>query len=100
MAFGWKRLIPISLAWIVAVATIRALTLDGGIDRQQLLILIGILAAVFLVMFLIPERKAEPEEEGAAPGAVPPSGAFPVPPMPTGGAVRGAAAPLTFREEN
>ena len=28
MAFGWKRLIPISLLWIVAVATIRAVTLE------------------------------------------------------------------------
>ena len=38
MAFGWKWLIPISLVWIVAVATIRAITLDGGIDRQHLLV--------------------------------------------------------------
>ena len=42
MAFGWKRLIPISLVWIVAVATIRAVSLDGGIDRQYLLIGIGV----------------------------------------------------------
>ena len=32
MHFGWKRLIPISLLWIVAVATIRSVRLDGGID--------------------------------------------------------------------
>ena len=30
MAFGWKVLIPISLVWIVAVATIRAVTLEGA----------------------------------------------------------------------
>ncbi|RYP84289.1 NADH-quinone oxidoreductase subunit NuoH [Nocardioides guangzhouensis] len=99
MAFGWKRLIPISLLWIVAVATIRAVTLDGGVDRQQLLVIIGIMAAIFLVMFLIPERKSEEDEEPAVAGA-PSSGGFPVPPMPAGGPVRGAAAPLTFREEN
>ena len=34
MALGWKFLIPISLGWIVAVATIRAISLDGGLDRQ------------------------------------------------------------------
>ena len=34
MALGWKWLIPISLGWIVAVATIRAISLDGGIDRR------------------------------------------------------------------
>ena len=99
MAFGWKRLIPISLLWIVAVATIRAVTLDGGVDRQQLLVIIGIMAAIFLVMFFIPERKSEEDEEQAVAGA-PSSGGFPVPPMPAGGPVRGAAAPLTFREEN
>jgi NADH-quinone oxidoreductase subunit H len=37
-----------------------------------------------------PEPSAQPEGEGAY------AGGFPVPPMPTGGAVRGAAAPLTF----
>ena len=42
MAFGWKRLIPISLVWIVAVATIRTVSLEGGIDRQYLLIGIGV----------------------------------------------------------
>src|SRR4051812_28300420 len=31
MAFGWKRLIPLSLLWIVAVSTIRAISLEGGI---------------------------------------------------------------------
>ena len=32
MAFGWKQLIPISLVWIIAVGTIRAISLEGG-DR-------------------------------------------------------------------
>ena len=99
MAFGWKRLIPVSLVWIVAVATIRALTLNGGIDRQQLMIVIGVMAVVFLILFMIPEgRRAEDEADLAEPAA--PAGGYPVPPMPAGGPVRGAAAPLTFREEN
>ena len=35
MKFGWKVLIPISLVWIVAVATIRGRSRSsGGIDRQ------------------------------------------------------------------
>ena len=100
MAFGWKRLIPISLLWIVAVATVRAITLDGGLDRRQLLIGIGVLAAVFLVLFLIPEGKGKGQvaEEQDQP-VEPPAGGYPVPPMPAGGAVRGAAEPLVFREE-
>ena len=94
MAFGWKRLIPVSLVWIVAVATIRAVSLDGGIDRQYLLIGIGVVAVLFLVMFFVGDR-AEQEEETEA--VWPGTGGFPVPPMPAGGAVRGAAQPLTFR---
>ena len=61
MAFGWKRLIPISLLWIVAVATIRSISLDGGVDRQYLLIGIGVLAVLFLVHVL--RRRAEEDEE-------------------------------------
>lgn len=92
MAFGWKRLIPVSLVWIVAVATIRAISLDGGIDRQYLLIGIGVLAVLFLALFFF---GSDTEEETPAPVAAT-AGGFPVPPMPAGGPVRGAAAPLTF----
>ena len=61
MAFGWKRLIPISLVWIVAVATIRSISLEGGLDRQYLLIGIGVLAVLFLALFFIGEQEEEPE---------------------------------------
>ncbi|MFD1947573.1 NADH-quinone oxidoreductase subunit NuoH [Nocardioides aestuarii] len=95
MAFGWKRLIPISLVWIIAVATVRALSQSGGLDRQYLLVGAGVIAGLFLVLFFVGE---EGQPEAAATGASDDafSGGFPVPPMPAGGAVRGAAAPLTF----
>ncbi|HEY0949353.1 NADH-quinone oxidoreductase subunit NuoH [Nocardioides sp.] len=96
MAFGWKRLIPISLVWIIAVATIRAISLDGGIDRRYLLIGIGVLAAIFLVLFFIGGTEEEP---AAAPQFATGSG-FPVPPMPAGGPVRGAAGPLVFEDRS
>lgn len=103
MAFGWKRLIPISLAWIIAVATIRVLTLDGGIDRDYLLGAAGVLLVLFLVLFFVGEGGGEGGgEEAEEPVRREPADAFaggyPVPPMPAGGAVRGAAAPLTFAE--
>jgi NADH-quinone oxidoreductase subunit H len=99
MAFGWKRLIPISLVWIVAVATMRWVNDSAGLSRNQLLIGLGALVAVFLVLAFVGDSQeqefAEGEEaEGAVPDAF--AGGFPVPPMPDGGAVRGAAAPLTF----
>jgi NADH-quinone oxidoreductase subunit H len=95
MAFGWKRLIPFSLLWIVAVATIRTASLDGGIDRKYLLIGLGVAVVLFLAVFFIGDQSAvdEQERETTPQGY---DGGFPVPPMPSGGAVRGAAATLTF----
>jgi NADH-quinone oxidoreductase subunit H len=95
MAFGWKRLIPVSLLWIVLVAAIRTASLDGGIDRKYLLIGLGIAVVLFLGVFFFGEQQAEEEtEQEAQPQGY--AGGFPVPAMPTGGAVRGAAAGLTF----
>jgi NADH-quinone oxidoreductase subunit H len=101
MAFGWKRLIPIALVWIIAVATMRAARNEGVFDDglnqspQFWLIAGGVVLAILLVTFLVPEKKDEPVSSAAVPRA----GGYPVPPMPTGGAVRGAAAPLTFRSD-
>jgi NADH-quinone oxidoreductase subunit H len=95
MAFGWKRLIPISLVWIVAVATVRALSQNGGLDRQYLLIGAGVIAGLFLVLFFFGEDD-QPEAAATGTSGDAFTGGFPVPPMPAGGAVRGAAAPLTF----
>jgi NADH-quinone oxidoreductase subunit H len=95
MAFGWKRLIPFSLLWIVAVGTIRAISLDGGVDRKYLLIGLGVAVVLFLAVFFVGDQSAAQEDEGVQ---VPQgyAGGFPVPPMPAGGAVRGPAASLTF----
>jgi NADH-quinone oxidoreductase subunit H len=101
MAFGWKRLIPVSLLWIVAVATIRSVRLEGGIDTQYLLGGIGVLAALVVVLFFVGEKEEEEAEAGSLhePAAAPTdmyAGGYPVPPMPAGGAVRGPAEALTF----
>jgi NADH-quinone oxidoreductase subunit H len=96
MHFGWKRLIPISLVWIIAVATVRALSLDGGIDRTWLLAGIGVLAVLFLVLFFVGEAGEEEAEEAPSGPVDAFAGGYPVPPMPAGGPVRGAAAPLAF----
>jgi NADH-quinone oxidoreductase subunit H len=99
MAFGWKRLIPISLVWIVAVATIRSISLDGDIDREYLLGGIGVLAVLFLVLFFVGESEEAaqaPAEETEPTPADAFAGGYPVPPMPAGGPVRGAARPLQY----
>ena len=95
MALGWKWLIPGALIWIVAVATIRAVSLDGGVDRQYLLMGIGVGLVLLLALSFWPGAGTEDEDAEAAPAAGL-AGGFPTPPMPTGGAVQGAAQPLTF----
>jgi NADH-quinone oxidoreductase subunit H len=81
MHFGWKRLIPISLVWIVAVATIRTINLNGGFDRSYLYVGIGVLSALLVVLLLIPEktRDEEPVESEEPFDAF--AGGYPVPPM-------------------
>ena len=102
MKFGWTRLIPVSLVWIVAVATIRAISLEGGIDRSYLLAAIGVVAVLFLVLFFVggAEEEAAEEEEGDGDERTGPfdayAGGYPVPPMP-GRPVQGRTT-LTLRD--
>ena len=82
MAFGWKVLIPVSVVWIIAVATIRVIDLRGGIDRSWLIGMAVVLAVVLVGLLLVPEREpavdeADSQEFDAF------AGGYPVPPMPT-----------------
>ncbi len=95
MKLGWKYLIPISLAWIVAVATLRVAKTEGWFDSRGVLIGIAVVLAALVVLFFVGESDTSDTgtvDEQAAPRP----GSFPTPPMPAGGPVRGAAAPLTF----
>ena len=94
MRFGWKVLIPASLAWIIMIATVKVVTEEGYLTRPVLFIGFGVILAVLLVFFLF---GAEAEDSDGRIVPVAPTGGFPVPPLPEGGAVRGAAAPLTFQ---
>jgi NADH-quinone oxidoreductase subunit H len=81
MKLGWRVLLPISLAWIVAVAGMR-LAFNEGITRQQILTWGGGALAVLLIITLFwPERKREEQDTSSRPSA-PASTSFPVPPMP------------------
>jgi NADH-quinone oxidoreductase subunit H len=90
MKFGWKVLIPVSIAWIMIVATARALRNDISVTTTE--ILVGgavIIVVLLLVSWLVQSRQdrradAEAEAEEAALVATfdPMAGGFPVPPMP------------------
>ncbi len=96
MKLGWKYLIPISLAWIIAVATLRVAKLEGWFDQPGVLIGIGIVLALLVLLFFIGDTEGDDEALDLRGAPAPRAGSFPTPPMPVGGAVRGAAAPLTF----
>jgi NADH-quinone oxidoreductase subunit H len=69
MRFGWKRLIPISLAWIFAVATIRWVSVNGQVERSYLLAALAVAAVVFAALFFVgggEEEEPEPATAGAA----------------------------------
>lgn len=84
MHFGWKRLIPFSLVWIMAVAAIHTIDIEGGIDRSWLYIGIAVCLALIVVLFFVEEKQqsdAAAKEEAEAFDAF--AGGYPVPPMPT-----------------
>ena len=81
MALGWKILIPVSLAWIMIVATTRSLRIEGYRAWATGLTTAGIVVALILLLALWRALRARnirmiPEQAVDA-------GAFPVPPLPT-----------------
>jgi NADH-quinone oxidoreductase subunit H len=84
MKLGWKILIPVSLLWIVAVAAIRSMTLEGGIDRRYLIAAALVAVVLFLLLSLVGERKdRRRQREGEATEEFDAFAAgYPVPPMP------------------
>ncbi|GAA3813286.1 NADH-quinone oxidoreductase subunit NuoH [Streptomyces coacervatus] len=86
MKLGWKVLIPVSVVWLMLVATVRALR-NENYDFADVALYIGggVLALLLLSfvadMFRDKGREAEQPAEQAA-GFDPMAGGFPVPPLP------------------
>jgi NADH-quinone oxidoreductase subunit H len=89
MKFGWKVLIPASLAWIVLVSTFRALRDELPTNTMTIAVIVIVtLVVVFLGSYLIENRRekgrarteAQAEAEAAELASQP--GRHPVPPMP------------------
>jgi NADH-quinone oxidoreductase subunit H len=83
MKLGWKVLIPVSLIWILLVATIRTLS-DEVTSRRDILTYVGVgLAVFFLISSFWPQKKVvSAEQDEADNGVIPLSeGGFPLPPL-------------------
>lgn len=94
MGLGWKVLIPFSLAWIMIVATARALRNEGFSQVTTTLASLGTIVALLIVVGLwrsarrryvreIPQQKLDPE-------------IFPVPPLP--GSTKPVSGPTATKE--
>jgi len=85
MRLGWKYLIPSAIAWLLLVATVRALNTEYDFDVRQVVIYVGAAAAVVLGLSFVWEAVAarrEPDEVDDDEDFDPMAGGHPVPPMP------------------
>ncbi|MEV6067441.1 NADH-quinone oxidoreductase subunit NuoH [Nocardia sp. NPDC052001] len=84
MNLGWKLLIPVSLAWVMYVATLRALQNEGIHVQTPGMIIGGIVIAALLLGLVLKAGHAGDDRNKAAPDADATTAYsdFPVPPMP------------------
>ncbi|GAA3127390.1 NADH-quinone oxidoreductase subunit NuoH [Planomonospora alba] len=89
MALGWKILIPLNLGWIMLVATVRAMQLEGT-DRTAVMIIASVIVVgAFAIWWRFDSvlqkrreaRAAQIEAEFRQLGEDPQAGGFPVPPL-------------------
>jgi NADH-quinone oxidoreductase subunit H len=82
MKLGWKILIPISLAWILLVATVRAVGRETNFSRTTLLVAAAVVLVIAVISMFVPQKpkdEAAPEvADGKEFDAF--AGGFPVPP--------------------
>ncbi|MEV5509804.1 NADH-quinone oxidoreductase subunit NuoH [Streptomyces orinoci] len=86
MKLGWKVLIPVSMAWLMLVATVRALRNENYDFRQILLYIGGAVLAILLLSLLADAFSGRADRKRAEPGPEngfdPMAGGYPVPPLP------------------
>jgi len=83
MALGWKILIPLSIVWILMIATIRTLRNDS--HNSVAYVIAGLTLVIFVALLLMwdngTQKRAARFEEGRASAAGGANPAFPVPPI-------------------
>jgi NADH-quinone oxidoreductase subunit H len=85
MQFGWKVLIPVSLLWIMVVATLRVLS-QQGISRTGILIFSGIVVAIVTLISLTFDSAKQKKMNTPRPELSKPD--FAVPELPSKGSDR------------
>jgi NADH-quinone oxidoreductase subunit H len=81
MKLGWKILIPVSLCWILLVATVRAVGRETNFSRTTLLVAAAVVLVIAIISMFVPQKPKEDKPEvadGKDFDAF--AGGFPVPP--------------------
>ncbi|MEU7601543.1 NADH-quinone oxidoreductase subunit H, partial [Streptomyces sp. NPDC041003] len=88
MKLGWKVLIPVSVVWLMLVATVRALR-NEAYDFSEIVLYVGGGVVAILLLSFVADIFRDKREKAQAAGAVddavpfdPLAGGFPVPPKP------------------
>jgi NADH-quinone oxidoreductase subunit H len=82
MKFGWKVLIPVNVAWILVVATLRLMTQQGASQFMIAAFTGGVVLAVLAAMSLYDSSKKKADERSRYVGEMP-EPSFPVPALPS-----------------
>jgi NADH-quinone oxidoreductase subunit H len=82
MKFGWKVLIPVNVAWILVVATLRLMTQEGASQFMIAAFTGGVVLAVLAAMSIYDSTKRKAEERAHDVSEMP-EPTFPVPALPT-----------------
>jgi len=82
MKLGWKILIPVSLGWILLVATVRAVGRETTFSRTTLLVAAAVVLLIAVITMFIPQKPKleKPTEDDRAKDFDAFAGGFPVPP--------------------
>ncbi|MGF7123439.1 NADH dehydrogenase subunit H [Rhodococcus sp. AG1013] len=91
MNLGWKVLIPVSVVWVMVVAAVRAMRIEGYETRWIVLAVGGAVVGLLLLALLYRKLRSGPPVPGPETPSVrepfdPMAGGFPVPPLPGQGA--------------
>jgi len=82
MKFGWKLLIPVSVAWILIVSVARLVRNENGISSGSMLIAGAIVIVLLFVIAWVAQVRADKKDAIAQAQPIPSPSSFPVPPMP------------------
>jgi NADH-quinone oxidoreductase subunit H len=82
MKFGWKVLIPVNVAWIVVVATLRLMTQEGASQFLIAAFTGGVVLAVLIATSLYESSKKRNEELARFVPEMP-APSFPIPALPS-----------------